>query len=157
MATTQQLSMNLGITQVPETQDQKLFPELLRIYNALNIVASALDSYTGALPPPPSTWSALTPVDTIQTQRTQRLYLQFSESVGAGELVTIWNDAGTPKAKKAGGNPWAGDTRGFATASVTAGAFGEIVLGGLDIYISGLTPGVTYYTSNSVAGAMTAT
>ncbi len=41
-------SINLGLPQVPETGDEQLFKELIRIYNALNILAQALDAYTGS-------------------------------------------------------------------------------------------------------------
>lgn len=44
---TQSLSVDLALPAVPAIQDPQLFEEALKIYNALRIVASALDDYTG--------------------------------------------------------------------------------------------------------------
>lgn len=46
MPSTAQYTVNLGLPAIPESVDPKLFPELVRIYNALNLLAQALDTYT---------------------------------------------------------------------------------------------------------------
>lgn len=46
MAASQRSTINLGLPAVPETIDAKLFFELVRVYNAINILAQGLDSYT---------------------------------------------------------------------------------------------------------------
>lgn len=40
-------TINLGLPAIPETTDPKLFLELVRVYNAINLLAQGLDSYTG--------------------------------------------------------------------------------------------------------------
>lgn len=47
MAASSQSSVNLGLPAVPETTDSKLFQELVRVYNAIRILAQGLDDYTG--------------------------------------------------------------------------------------------------------------
>ena len=155
----QKLSMNLGLAQIPETQDQKLFGELYKVYNAIKNLAATVDTYTGALQQDQELWSILSPTDTIHSQNTNRLYVEYSEDVGLGEFVTLWNDAGTLKAKKAGGVVWAGDCRGYCSVGggVTAGNFGEVILFGLHPLVAGATPGTLYYISNTTAGTITPT
>lgn len=46
MAASQRSTLNLGLPATPETVDQKLFYELVRVYNAINILAQGLDNYT---------------------------------------------------------------------------------------------------------------
>lgn len=41
-----ELSVDLGLPATPETQNAELFKELLRIYNAINILATGVDKYT---------------------------------------------------------------------------------------------------------------
>lgn len=43
----QQLSFNLGLASIPETTNVEMFPEILRLYNAIKITATQLDLYTG--------------------------------------------------------------------------------------------------------------
>lgn len=79
-----------------------------------------------------------------------------SEALSAGDVINLWNDAGTLKMRKADA-----DTDraidGFVLSSVTSGASGtcyleEAVITGL----SGLTIGATYWLS-ATAGALTDT
>lgn len=46
MSTLDYTTVNLGLPAVPETNDPKLFQELVRIYNAIKILAQGVDSYT---------------------------------------------------------------------------------------------------------------
>lgn len=39
-------SINIGLPSLPETTDPRLFSELIRVYNAINILAQSVDSYT---------------------------------------------------------------------------------------------------------------
>lgn len=160
MASTQKFSTNLGLAALPEIPDQVLFAALLPLFNAIRALAGALDYWSGALQQDAELWSVLTPADTIHSQGPNRLYVQYSEAVALGEVVTLWNDAGTLKAKKAGGAVWAGDTRGYCSVIggvLAPGDFGEVILFGLHPYITGATPGTLYYTSNVTSGLITAT
>lgn len=159
MASTQKFSVNLGLGVVPETGNPELFAEAFRIYTAVKTLAGALDTYTGAVQYDAVLWSVLTPADSIRSQGMNRLYVIYSEAVTLGQVVTLWNDAGVLKAKKAGGAAWAGDTRGYCSVvgGVAIGDYGEVILFGLHPYVAGATPGALYYTSNITAGAITAT
>jgi hypothetical protein len=46
MAASKSQTINLGLPAVPETTDAKLFLELVRVYNSINILAQTLDGYT---------------------------------------------------------------------------------------------------------------
>lgn len=47
MTISAQSTVNLGLPAVPESTDPKLFQELVRVYNAIRILAQGLDEYTG--------------------------------------------------------------------------------------------------------------
>lgn len=46
MTTLDYSTINLGLPAVPETTDPKLFQELVRVYNAIKILAQGVDVYT---------------------------------------------------------------------------------------------------------------
>ena len=48
MGTTASLSFNLGLPAVPETENKAIFLELAKLYNAVNIIAQTLDTYTSS-------------------------------------------------------------------------------------------------------------
>ena len=48
MGTTSSLSFNLGLPAVPETENKAIFLELAKLYNAVNIIAQTLDTYTSS-------------------------------------------------------------------------------------------------------------
>lgn len=78
-----------------------------------------------------------------------------SEALAAGNMVNVWNDAGTPKARKADASSPGKRCVGFVLAAFGAGqqalVFTESIVTGL----SGLTPGVRYFLSNTVPGGIT--
>jgi hypothetical protein len=156
-ASTQRFSLNLGIGATPETENAELYAQVSRIYGAIRTLAAGLDSYTGALQQDQELWDVLTPADTLTMAGMNRLYVPFSEIVTLGQIVTLWDNAGILTAKKAGGNVWAGDARGYCSTDqvLAPGDFGEVILLGLHPYISGATRGALYYLSNVTAGTMT--
>lgn len=80
-----------------------------------------------------------------------------SENLSAGDVVNLYNDAGTLKARKAdatGGVAKKAD--GFVIAAVTSGANATVYFDGTITGLSGLTPGEIYYLSTT-AGAVTTT
>lgn len=149
MPSQEQISLNLGLPQTPDTLNPELFIAILPLFNAVRNVARALDAYTGILARPAGDWSELTPSDTVLSAGTNRLYLPFSVAVDAGKLVNLWNDAGTLKARYANANAAGTLARGFAPSSVAAGDYGQVILFGLNSSLSGLTPATVYFTSNT--------
>lgn len=79
-----------------------------------------------------------------------------SENLASGDLVNIWNDAGTRKVRKADASNGR-VAHGFVLSSVTSPANATVYLSGDLTGLSGLTPGEPYYLSGSSAGTATAT
>lgn len=78
-----------------------------------------------------------------------------SEAISAGNLVNIWNDAGTPKIRKADAatnKP----ANGFVVAGVASAASGEVYFEGEVSGLSGLVAG-RYYLSTTVPGGVQTT
>lgn len=77
-------------------------------------------------------------------------------NLAAGDLVNLYNDAGTVRARKADASAAGTFANGFVLSSVTAGANATVYFSGLNNQVSGLTPGkhfltTTPGTSNHVA------
>jgi hypothetical protein len=143
-------STNLGLSIIPEAdeqQDPALYTEALKLRNAMFALQAALDNLTGAIGEDPSAWSADTPDQWIRLYNLTRVYLKSSEAITQGAVVSFWNNGGTLNARNANASsPYY--ARAYSTGAVASGVFGEFVLMGA-VTISGLTPGSTYYLSNS--------
>lgn len=157
MAYQGQNSFSLGLSQTPETTDSKIFPELVRIYNALHIMQDALDAYTGHVPTPPQYYNQITPAQSLGSSGSNKLYCKANENIGAGHVVGFSNIAGEIQARKAGGGT-GGKAQGICNVSggVLAGQYGEFIfLSGLSQYIGGMTKGIVYYLSSTTPGLIT--
>jgi hypothetical protein len=78
-----------------------------------------------------------------------------SEALSAGDFVNIFNNAGTPNVRKAD----ASNNRpahGFLLAAAAANANASVYRSGANTAVTGLTAGVDYYLSASMAGLSTA-
>lgn len=141
-------SINLGLPERPLTDDNKLFLELLPIYNALKNILHAHDAVTGIISPPESDWPQLK-TNRFTTGGMHKIYVTAFENLSLGNTVGIYNDAGVGKAKKAQDGVL--EAIGFCSApnGTTAGAVTEItVVGRYPLFpASTLTPGAKYYQS----------
>lgn len=79
-----------------------------------------------------------------------------SENLAAGDLVNIWNDSGTRKARKADASNGR-RAMGFVLDSVTSPANATVYLSGDITGLTSITPGTIYYLSGTTAGASTST
>ena len=79
-----------------------------------------------------------------------------SENLSAGDLVNLYNDSGTIKARKADASNGR-RAHGFVLASVTSPNNATVYLDGSITGLTGLTPGAIYYLSGSTAGAIVST
>lgn len=70
--------------------------------------------------------------------------LSASEALSAGNLVNIWNDAGTAKIRKADATTSGKEAHGFVLASVLSGAAGQVYFEGANTSATGLTPGLLF-------------
>lgn len=82
--------------------------------------------------------------------------LVASETLAAGDLVSVWNDAGTPKVRKADATTSGKEVDGFVMEAVTLGNPGNVYFEGINNQLAALTPGSRYYLSTT-AGGITAT
>lgn len=84
----------------------------------------------------------------------QTIALPASEALTAGNLINIWTDTGTIKARKADASN-ARRAHGFVIAGVSSGATATVYLDGTITGLSSLTGGTIYYLGTN--GAVTAT
>jgi len=124
---------NLALPAKPLTQDPKLYIELVIVYNAIRLLAQAFDDIVN------------------------EVILTAFEGINAGQLVAVYNDAGTGKLRKALDPTyfcigWAGNTvsAGQSCRCIIRHRFPELPGGTL-------TPAAKYYLSAAVAGAITLT
>ncbi len=64
-----------------------------------------------------------------------------SENLAAGDLVNLWDDAGTIKARKADATTTGKQADGFVISAVTAPAPATVYHDGANAQVTGLTPG----------------
>lgn len=151
-------TINLQLQNLPnELKDAETYAEFVKIYNACKILAQAVDTYTGIGTYSPSDWSQVGN-SAILLQNQTKIYPIFDDTVTVGQLVSLYDVAGVPHVRKA--IAVSTDLRpchGFATAAVTAGNRGEVVLQGLYPYATGLTTGARLFLSNGTYGAFTTT
>ena len=83
-----------------------------------------------------------------------------SEALAAGDLVNIWNNAGTANARKADGSTSGKEAHGFVLSAVSNGAAATVYFEGTNTQCTGLTPGGQFLSAGtpgkSVAAAPSA-
>ena len=79
-----------------------------------------------------------------------------SENLGAGDLVNVYDDSGTPKARKADASTAGKHAHGFVLDSVSSGANATVYFEGTIIGLTNVTAG-DLYLSATTAGTFTAT
>jgi len=140
-----EISFNLGLPELPLTQNQELFQELISVYNAVRNCAYSLDSYTGTLSSPADSWAASS--DQIRLAGMAKVYYIAGEDLSPGATVCFYADAGVTKVRKANGTTYR--CRGFCNMAVaiTAGTIVEVILLGRypEFPPNTLVPGATYY------------
>jgi hypothetical protein len=148
MAQKNEYSTNLGLTILPEIDQQKnaeVWAELLRIRNALRVLQGALDTNTGALQEDPEYWDATPPVASIKVQNISRFYCKTSENLLPGRLINLFNSAGVLTARNANAADGTKPARAFSVAPSESGNYAQFILLGINPIFSGLVPGQEYY------------
>lgn len=79
-----------------------------------------------------------------------------SENLAAGDLVNIWNDAGTTKVRKANAGALSTRAHGYVVSAVTSPNNATVYFEGNNDQLSALTGGATLYLSET-SGDVTAT
>lgn len=81
------------------------------------------------------------------------LSLTASEALSANDLVNIWNDVGTAKARKADGTTEGKEVHGFVKAGVALNASATVYLpGNVMTGLTGLTAGARQYLATTAGG-----
>lgn len=79
-----------------------------------------------------------------------------SEALAAGDIVNVWDNAGTPNVRKADATDISTQASGFVLAAYALSASARVYFEGTITGLTGLTPGATYFLSET-AGAITTT
>ena len=79
-----------------------------------------------------------------------------SENLAAGDLVNIYNDAGTAKARKADATTSGKHAHGFVLSAVTSPAEATVYFAGTNTAVTGMTPGDLYLSTTAGAAVSTA-
>lgn len=79
-----------------------------------------------------------------------------SENLAAGDFVNIYNNAGTPTARKADGATTGKTANGYVTAGSTSPAAAQVYFGGINTAVSTVTGGEIYL-SDTTPGGFTST
>lgn len=142
------MSVRLGLPSLPLTEDQKLFDELLVLYNAVKSLGYALDSYTGAVTPPTGEWGSIG-VNAARIGLISKIYITFYEDADVGNTVAFDSISTIPMARLAVQGTY--PCRGFCAKDVSAGDKGEVILLGLfpEFPAASLVPGAVYYQSTT--------
>lgn len=79
-----------------------------------------------------------------------------SEALAAGDLINIYNNAGTANVRKADGSTSGKEAHGFVLSAVSSGSNATVYFEGSNTQVSALTPGVQFL-SATTAGKSTST
>lgn len=79
-----------------------------------------------------------------------------SENLAAGDVVNIYNNAGTPNVRKADATTTGKEATGYVLSAVTSSNAAEVRMNGVISGLSSLTTGTIYYLSTT-AGGITST
>jgi len=83
--------------------------------------------------------------------------IMASENLAAGDFVSVWDDAGTVKVRKADATAAGKEAVGFVLESATSGTNALVYFEGSNTQLSGLTLGARYYLSAASAGGVVTT
>jgi hypothetical protein len=79
-----------------------------------------------------------------------------SEALSSGDLISLWNDSGTSKMRKADATTAGKEADGYVKDAVLSGASGTAFFDSINTGVSGLTIDTIYYLSTT-AGGVTST
>lgn len=150
-------STNTGLQQTPDLTDimsvGKLSFQFISIYNAIQVLQQAIDTYTGNTPSG-AQGSGGTPESTVIVGNTANMYCSAGVNISAGFLVTLYNVGGVTHAKYAQANSSATPCYGISMNAASAGQQVQVLLLGLFNFGGGVTPGQIYYLSDATPGAL---
>jgi len=151
--------VDLGLPELPILTDPKIEPDLRYLYMAVQNLALAVGQKLQLETPLDGFKTISDAAYTIGASK-RRVYLPATEAITYGQLVNIWDNAGTCQARLANATDNTKPCFGICNTPGTCaiGAVVEIVLP--EAYVSsigGLTAGTLYYLSAATAGSGTNT
>ena len=146
--------IDLRLPANPETEDPAMYGQLSLLYNACRQLQIGLTDYAGIGQKEVTTWSQLSPLDTIKFQNLGRIYVQAGENIVLGDIVNFYDQGagvlGVRKANASSGTPRPAHGYCSTIGGIPVGTFGECIAGvGLCSFITGMALGVTYYLSTT--------
>ena len=78
-----------------------------------------------------------------------------SEALADGDLVNVWNNAGTANVRKADANSAGKEAHGFVLAAVAPSASATVYFEGTNSHCTGLTPGVQFLSASTPGKSVT--
>ena len=165
-------SINTGLQQTPDLTDiqspGKLGFQFISLYNAINILAQAIDTYTGNTPPDANgNYQNQLPNQTVTLGNLAYIWITADQAIGSGYLVSInttghavladpANIISTASNDAAGGqgynpsNKAEGVVVGIAVSNASVGQQLKVMLMGVVNFGTGnLHPGNKYYLGSS--------
>lgn len=79
--------------------------------------------------------------------------LVASEALADGDFVNVWNDAGTPKVRKADASTTGKEASGFVMAAVASAAVAVVFFESTNTHLSGMTAGKRYLSATVPGGS----
>lgn len=123
---------------------------------SMNNFLREFEKYVGVTQKDMALWSSLLPSDTLLSHQMRRLYVTAGANLILSDLIQLYNDAGTLKARKA--QATAGTVRaadGFCSTAdgILTGQRGEVILSSGIATITGVNPGDRLYLSTAAGQA----
>jgi hypothetical protein len=140
-----------GLPALPSADDKK-FPFLVPIYNAINALAKQVSIVSGGVQYNQSELSQQAQTLGVLSQSQNRLFVKALETLAWGTMVTVVLDGGKLSARKADATDGTKPAHGCVATiqGITSGQFGEItVLSGHTLGITGTTVGQYYWLSTA--------
>lgn len=140
-----------GLPNLPSDQlPKELWDDFKILYNAINNLAQGISVYAGVDGVDPTEWADSPPSATILSGNLTRMYPIASVAITAGQIVNLFDDAGTMKARLANANSATTMAHGIANTSAAAGARFEMQwLRSFVVSIGGMIPGTLYWLSTT--------
>jgi hypothetical protein len=153
-------SIDTGLQPIPDLTDittaDKLAFQFIQLYNAVGILAQAIDSYTGNTPAIAQNQNA-SPEQTVLLGNQANMWCVAATNLAAGYLVNLENVGGATQARYAQATGLGSMAMGITMGAASGGGQVQVLLLGLFNFGGSVTPGAIYYLSNTVPGGLTTT
>lgn len=146
-----QYGITSGLPQLPVTDD-KLFPYLLPIYNAINALAKPIAELKGQVEYAQSEISQRNQIFALQSQFQNRLFVKALVTLPYGTMVNVVLDSGKLAGRLADATDTTKPAHGVVAnpQGINAGQFGEVtMMQGHTFGIAGTTIGAFYWLSTA--------